>query len=201
MTVVLPEKSVFFIDKDFSKSFQNSIQDSIQKSYASCKNPGQVMQQATQDFPEILSMKVQICQSDKICFYVDGLKPVFLLNNDLIVCGNATSVVLPHFSGEVTNNLVHIASSKKDDFQAMVNFVNALPDTFKQEFLIEWNSDTDILLQPKDGKNCVLLCSAENVPSLQDLIFCQSIAATKNSSKIKKKRVYDVRFKNQIIVR
>jgi hypothetical protein len=58
------------------------------------------------------------------------------------------------------------------------------------------------LLQPKDGKNCVLLCSAESAPSLQDLTFCQSIAAAaKSSSKIKKKRVYDVRFKNQIIVR
>jgi hypothetical protein len=201
MTVVLPEKSVFFIDQDLSSSFKNSIENSIQKAYEQSKNPQEVMDQATAKFPEISSMKVQICQSDKICFYVDAAEPIFLLNNDLVVCDNATSIALDHFSPNVVQKLVSIVCHKVHDLQTMINFVTTLPDTFKQEFLIEWSSDTDILLQPKNGKNCILQCSADSPPSLQDLISCQLICEARKSKTKKKRVVYDVRFKNQIIVR
>src|SRR3990167_10903111 len=86
MTVVLPEKSVFFIDQDLSKTFKKNIEKSIQKSYSQSKNPAQVIEQATAKFREISSMKVQICQSDKICFYVDAPEPIFLLNDELVIC-------------------------------------------------------------------------------------------------------------------
>ena len=199
MTVVLPEKSVFFIDQDLSKTFKKNIEKSIQKSYSQSKNPAQVIEQATAKYPEISSMKVQICQSDKICFYVEAPEPVFLLNGQEVVCENATAAKKDHFDSEVVQKLVAVICKKVDQLQTMVDFVQVLPEKFKQEFLIEWGNDQDILLQPKDGKDCILQASIQTVPSLQDLTYCQVIGST---SKTKKKRmVYDLRFKNQIIVR
>lgn len=203
MIVVLPEKSVFFIDQNLSTIFRNSIENSIQKAYQVSRNSHEVMDQATAKFPEISSMKVQICQSDKICFYVNAAEPIFLLNHEFVVCDKGTKVVSSHFSDDVIKNLVQVIGTKSENLQMMVDFVIALPEKFKQEFVLEWGSETDILLLPKDGKNCILQCNTESVPSLRDLTLCQSIGqAATNKSKTNKKRVmYDVRFKNQIIVR
>lgn len=200
MTVVLPEKSVFFIDQDLSNSFKKNIEESIQKSYENSKNPQDVMNFATEKFPEISSMKIQICQADKICFYVDVLEPVFLLNNQFVVCDHGTLVEKDHFVCNVVQSLVQISCKKNENFQDMVHFVRSLPNTFKQEFLIEWNSDSNILLLPQNNKDCVLQCSKGNVLNVQDLITCRSIQANQKL-KNKKRVVYDVRFKNQIIVR
>lgn len=203
ITVVLPEKSVFFIDQDLSSDFKKNIENSIQAAYSLSKNPQEVMDQATAQFPEISSMKVQICQSDKICFYVDAADPIFLLNDEFVVCGNGTKSLKDHFSLEIVQNLVPVSSKNDLELSAIINFVVALPEKFKQEFLIEWVDQDNIILHPKDDKDCILQVSAQAVPSLSDLQSCQKIAqAASTKSKIKKKRmVYDVRFKNQIIVR
>lgn len=203
MAVVLPEKSAFFIDQDLSSDFKKNIENSIQAAYSLSKNPQEVMDQATAQFSEIASMKVQICQSDKICFYVDACDPVFLLNNEFVVCGNGTKTVKNNFSLAIVQALVQVSCEHENNLKLMIDFVTALPEKFKQEFLIEWVDQDNITLQPKDGKNCILHVSAQAVPSLSDLQACQKIAqASQTKSKTKKKRmVYDVRFKNQIIVR
>lgn len=203
ITIVLPEKSVFFIDQDLSSDFKKNIETSIQAAYSFSKNPQEVMNQATSEFVEISSMKVQICQSDKICFYVDAADPIFLLNNEFVVCGNGVKSLKNHFALEIVQNLVQVTCLSDTDLKIMVDFTVALPEKFKQEFLIEWIDQDNIVLQPKDGKDCILQVSAQAVPSLSDLQSCQKIVQTVPiKSKTKKKRmVYDVRFKNQIIVR
>lgn len=203
MTVVLPEKSVFFIDQDLSTDFKKNIESSIASAYSVSKNPQEVMDQATKLFPEILSMKVQICQSDKICFYVDACDPVFLLNDEFVVCGNGTKTAKNNFSSEIVQRLVQVSCKNENNLEKIIMFVTALSEKFKQEFLIEWLDQDNIMLQPKDGKDCILQATIEVIPTLQDLEFCQKIAqATAAKSKTKKKRViYDIRFKNQIIVR
>lgn len=203
MTVVLPEKSVFFIDQDFSTEFKKNIENSIASAYSLSKNPQKVIDQATAEFHEISSMKVQICQSDKICFYVDASDPIFLLNNEFVVCGNGVKTFKDNFSPEIVQSLIQVICKNENNLKKIITFVTALPEKFKQEFLIEWLDQDNILLQPKDGKDCVLQVNADAVPSLSDLESCQKIAQmTAAKSKTKKKRmVYDVRFKNQIIVR
>ena len=203
MTVVLPEKSVFFIDQDLSTDFKKNIENSIQAAYVQSKNPQEVMDQATAQFPEISSMKVQICQSDKICFYVDACDPVFLLNNEFVVCGNGIKTVKNNFSLEIVQSLVQVSCKNDQDLKLIIDFVVALPEKFKQEFLIEWVDQHDIILHPQDGKGCMLQVSVDMVPSLSDLQSCQKIvqAATFKSKTKKKRLVCDVRFKNQIIVR
>ncbi len=203
MTVIFPEKSVFFIDQELSQDFKKNIENSIQTAYAESKNPQDVMNQATISFPEIESMKVQICQSDKICFYVEAAEPIFLLNQEFVVCKNSVKVEKNHFLLSIVENLVPMSCRHCDNMQAMIDFVSALPEKLKQEYLIDWLSQDDIVLQPKDNKNCILQASTEMIPSMQDFELCQKIAqAADKKLKTKKKRmVYDVRFKNQIIVR
>lgn len=215
---VLPNVSEFFIDHDFSKNFSTDIQSSIQDAYRLSKNPQEVIDQITKSFNEIACMKVQICQSDKICFYVDASDPVFLLNQEFVVCQNGAKVCKDHFSSKIIQSLVQVSSSKDSDakefgspidvgnnncLQQIIDFVTALPEKFRQEFLIVWLDKNDIVLQPKNDKDCILQVSVDMIPSLQDLQDCQKIVQTlalKTKNK-KKRMVCDVRFKNQIIVR
>lgn len=203
MTVVLPEKTVFFIDQDLSKTFTNNLKSSISQFYAVSKNPAKVMEQATGQFLEISSMKVQICQSDKICFYIDAQAPVLLLNGEFVVCENGISVPKDHFASDVLQGLVTVARLYDGDLLAMVKFVQVLPQRFKEHFSIEWRADSDIVLQPKDSNGLVLQVGTQAIPVLQDLISCELIGAglSKKLKSKKKRMVYDLRFKNQIIVR
>ncbi len=203
MNVVLPEKSVFFIDQGFSSEFKNNVQELMQSVYAHSKNPQDVMNQATKNFPEIGSMKVQICQSDKICFYVDASDPIFLLNNEFVVCGNSTCVFKDHFSSDIVEKLVQVSSKNHVDLSVIIDFIMALPEKIKQEFSVEWLHSYDIILHPKNSNDCRLQVSTDMVPTLQDLGSCQNIvqsAVAKSKSK-KKRMMCDIRFKNQIIVR
>lgn len=203
IAAVLPEKSVFFIDEEFSPSFKKNLTTAIASAYAKNKNPQEVMDGTTLQFPEVASMQVQICQTDKICFYVDGAQPLFLFNDTWVVCDNGTKIVKDHFTSEIVKDLVKIKSLRTDDIAAMVKFVTGLPNWFKQNFLIDWLSKTDINMSPVDGAWYQLRVSADAIPSQQDVADCMLIGDEQlKKLKIKKKRMtYDVRFKNQIIVK
>lgn len=202
ITAVLPEKCVFFMDKELSPSFQNNLTSIISAHYADKKNPQELMDQMAAQFKEIRSMQVQICQTDKICFYVDAAKPMFLLNNSLVVCDNQIQVAREHFTSEATEDLVQLHCSTDCDIATMLQFVERLPDSFKKKFTIEWVSNFDIVLHPIDTVGYVLRVSYDSVFGEQDLAACQSIhdGLPKKSKNKKSRMTYDIRFKNQIIV-
>jgi hypothetical protein len=215
ITDVLPEKSVFFVDPDLSNNFKDQVISSISTAYQKSKSPQEVMTQATAEFQELSGMKVQICQTDKICFYVDAATPLFVLNDDFVVCDNAIKVARDHFDDALTQGLVKVVVLKNNDLDprskpgmtqaatlVMVRFVQALPEVFKQDFWIEWLDNHDILLHLKNNAEFVLQVTIDQIPTEKDLQFCQAIDNLPKKSKSKKKLVvYDLRFKNQIIIR
>jgi hypothetical protein len=200
---VLPEKTVFFIDPELSESFQKTLSKSLENSYQKGKDPDAVIAQASQKFPEIASMKVQICQSDKICFYVDVSAPVFLLNCAWIVCKNGSKIDRDHFDEQKIKYLVSVSCSKTSDIARLIEFVQRLPDIFKTDFSIQCNTEHEIILIPKGHQAWVIMTSLQIIPAVNDLAACQKIdAKLPKKLKIKKKcTVYDIRFHNQIIVR
>ena len=202
ITAVLPEKCVFFMDEDLSSSFQNDLTSIISQEYAEKKNPQELMDQMSQQFKEIRSMQVQICQTDKICFYVDAAKPIFLLNNAYIVCDNQTQVARDHFTEQTAEGLIKINCSNDYDVATMLHFVSRLPNSFGQLFTIEWISNFDIILHPIQATGYVLRVSSETTVEPQDLAACQSIydGLPKKLKAKKNRKIYDIRFKNQIIV-
>lgn len=202
VSVVLPEKSVFFIDKEFSSEFKHDLMSIVALAYGQTKNPELVIADATLKYPEIMSMKVQICQTDKICFYIQAAQPLFLFNDMWVVCDNRSHVAKDHFSQDIVQGLIKITSSSLQDIDMMVQFVQKLPDWFKSRFSIEWLSENDIKMLPVTGERFVLRVSADAVPSVRDVDDCLVIGQ-EQSKKIKTKKktiTYDVRFKNQIIV-
>ena len=182
ITDVLPEKSVFFVDPDLSNNFKDQVISSISTAYKKSKSPQEVMAQATEEFQELSGMKVQICQTDKICFYVDAAAPLFVLNDDFVVCDNAIKVAKNHFDESVTQNLVKVMENKVLDPRSgsgttlvMVWFVQALPDVFKKDFWIEWLGNHDILLHLKNNSEFVLQVTTDQIPTENDLKYCQAI--------------------------
>ncbi|MBP7854598.1 hypothetical protein KAZ82_01520 [Candidatus Babeliales bacterium] len=201
--VILSEKTVFFIDPELSKALHCKISEAIEVSYAQSKNPEQVIADSSIKFPEIESMKVQICQSDKICFYVQASKPLFLLNHNKVVCENGSIVDGDHFDDTVVRSLVSVFTKNSYQVQEIINFVQALPEIFKQNFSIEFRDLHDIVLTEKNNKNFCVQANIQAVPTVQDLQACKKIVQeVALQPKFKKKSITcDVRFKKQIIVR
>src|SRR3990167_8813211 len=82
-------------------------------------------------------MKVQICQSDKICFYVEAPEPVFLLNGQEVVCENATAAKKDHFDSEVVQKLVAVICKKVDQLQTMVDFFQVTLEQSQPSFAVD----------------------------------------------------------------
>lgn len=203
ITVILPEKCEFFVDENLSSSFHNNFVKTVTEQYTQTKNPKKVMDNVTQQFPEVHVMQAQICKTDKICFYVDAAKPVFLLNDQFVICDNAVQINKDHYTLEIIQDLIKVSSDQVINLENVIQFIQSLPNIFKQNFRIVWLSDSNILLTALSQQQCQLLTSMYYIPQPQDLNHCQLIAASlPKASKNKKKCVtYDLRFKNQIIIR
>lgn len=203
ISAILPDRCLFFVDESLSSTFQKNMTSSIAKDYAQFKNLEQVIDVTSGQFPEVHAMQVQICNTDKICFYIDAAKPVFLLNDSLVVCDNQHSVPKDHFTAEVLTHLPCVVCHHDSDVLVMLPFVQKLPDVFQRECVITWISSSDITLSFKKKTDYVLQVSAQNIPTERDAVQCQLImdlmlAKQKNR---KKSITCDLRFKNQIIVR
>ncbi len=200
---ILPEKTVFFIDDDLSNIFKKDLIRVIELLYSDLKNPEAVIQETNNQFREIASMSVQICQSDKICFYLDAAPALFLLNDNLVVCENGASVTKNHFKSEILQNLIPVISQNFIDIPLMIQFVKNLPNLFKTEFYIFYEDVNNLLLIPRNDKNFALQFTIDGQVTEQDLRSCRSIdlGLSKKFKAKKKQVVYDLRFKNQIIVR
>lgn len=203
ISAILPDRCLFFVDESLSSTFQENMTSSIAKDYAQSKNIGQVIDVTSGQFPEVHSMQVHICNTDKICFYIDAVKPIFLLNDSLVVCDNEQSVVKDHFTPEVLDSLPLVVCQQDPDIVAMLSFMQQLPNLFKQQCLITWISTSDITLSFKTKNDYVLQVSSQNIPTERDVEQCQLIMdlMPKKQKNKKKSMTCDLRFKNQIIVR
>ena len=201
--IMLPEKTVFFIDDGLSNIFKKDLIRVIDLLYSDLKNPEAVIKETNNQFAEIASMTVQICQSDKICFYLDAAPAVFLLNDNLVVCENGATVAKNHFKSEILQTLIPVVSQHCINIPLMIQFIKKLPNLFKAEFCIFYEDVNNVLLISKNDKSFALQLTLDEQVTEKDLVDCQAIGLQlpKKMKAKKKQVVYDLRFKNQIIVR
>ncbi len=200
---ILPEKTVFFIDDSLSSNLKKDLMSSIESLYLNLKNPEAVIKETNDKFTEIASMTVQICQSDKICFYLDAAPAVFLLNDQFVICENGASVPKDHFTLQAIKLLIRVSSQNSIDVSLMIQFIKKLPHVFITDFSILYEDINNILLISNNDNNFILQVTIDDQVTEQDLNSCKSIGLQlpKKMKAKKKQVVYDLRFKNQIIVR
>lgn len=203
LPVMLPNSCLFSLDMGWSESFQEKLSEYIQQLYTSSKNPDHVIQTALHEFPDISAIDVQICNSDKICFHVQAWQPVFLLNNTSVVCHNQALILRNHINESMLNDLMVVTSCMVDDLADMTCFVQALPKEIYKNYCVDWKNKDEIFLHKKSSRDQLYLVSTQRLPSIELLEHCDKIyeIRPKLSKKNKKETIFDIRFKNQILVR
>lgn len=207
MQAVYPQQCAFLIDEQFSAPFQTTLQTYVSQKYQSCKDVEKILHDISEQFNEIQSMDAYVCKTDHLCFSFDACKPLFLLNEQ-VVCNNFQLANKDHYHGDIVRGLSRITTSVLSDIdisstKKVADFIAHVPLEVFQEFDINWHSDHEIILSQKelsgkDKKSDILIFSASKVPTQEDIILFKRIQA---ASKVRKKQIYDFRFKDQIIVK
>lgn len=199
LQAMYPEHCSFLIDDRFSTKFQQDLKNYVQSKYQVYRDPDIVLDHVASDFVEVASMDAYICKVDKICFTFNAVEPLFLLN-DTIVNQNLNTVKKEHYSDDVASTLQQITAHQTSSLQSIMQFMLHLPLVVANEFDVSWHDETEVVLQAKKSKKSQLLFSLAHMPTVADINLFRLLQKDLEDKK-NKKRVFDFRFNNQVIVR
>ena len=198
---ILPDQCIFSVTDGLARESEENITNYIAGQYSQSKNPQSVISSVNQKFPEVRDMKVYLCKTDKICFSVELQQPIFLLNEQDVVCDNDVILSKEHFQNEVVAQLPRVYCDHKISIGVARAFFEKLPKEIQKSFAILWGDENDIALYEHENKKIQFLVTKDSVPTVVDINHCKEIGSTLGSKYKKKSITYDLRFKNQIIVR
>lgn len=204
---IAPQQCVFHMQDYWSKSFQDVIATSVKEWYSSTSNINFVIEQMAQTYPEVGAVQAQICSADKICFFLEGHDLSFVLNNQDVV--NNSGVISPScsFAPETIQDLPHVFSSGDYDLLEIIRFVRSVSSCVAKSHDLYWHSATEVAIRPREKGNMQCLTRVGVGMSDDAMLQCcklheQQIAiAPKKKLKQTLLWEYDIRFKNQIILR
>lgn len=203
---IVPQQCSCNLDTILSSDYQKKIIKTIQALHQEDKNPHDVIQQATQEFPEISHMQAEICSADTICFYAQVAKPVFLLNDQLVISDTQVASKKENVDLDILNCLPKVYSKKSQEYAPMLAFMQNIPKELTKNYIITWFDKDLILFKSQEYENMSCLVSAALMPTVQLFQDCCDLHNQNFNKGSKKKNnktmvEYDIRFKNQIIIK
>lgn len=202
---IVPKECSCSLDTILSSEHQKKIMQSIQELHQVTNNPSQVIKKIVQEFPEINTMQAEICSADKICFNAQVVNPVFVLNDALVVSDNYISFKKESLDSRILSTLPKIYSSKSNQHQEMVAFIHQIPQELSKNYTISWHDKNQIIFKPHENEYMSYVVSTSLIPSLELLQDCRELYNQNSKKGFKKNNKtmveYDIRFKNQIIVK
>lgn len=202
---MVPQQCSCSLDSMLSADHQKKITESIQQLHQVSKNPHEIITKIVQDFPEIKDMQAEICSADKICFNAQAVQPVFLLNDDLVVSDVYTTFKQESLDIKTLNLLPKIYSQENDQCKDMALFIRQLPHEIAKSYKMSWSDKDHIFFKHQKHANMVCLVSDSLIPSVDIFENCCELydEFLKKSFKKNNKTMvqYDIRFKDQIIVK
>lgn len=246
MTIVYPDNCVFVIDHFFSRSMQFEIKDFIDKAYKKNKSPSNLLPKIESHFPAIKSVVIDMSSlasspaatsafasagavpkedvsSKALNFTIQAYQPVFLLNDEHVVCQYGKMFSKDIFAQSELLKLENISfdgapTPKKVDllmsfFESLSNnsdtsFVRK--DSLLQEFSVRWIDKHAIWLDSKQEQDVSLLVGYNIVPTQRDVMQCRKLRGQIADKPCKDKRgkpcknnmkwVCDLRFDQQIVL-
>ncbi len=194
------------LDTILSPEYQKKIIQSIQDLHKEMKNPHEVIQKAVQEFTEISNMQAEICSADTICFHVQSAKPIFILNDQWVISDTQLSFKKENVDQEIIDILPKIYSKKDDEYEQMVTFIQQVPKDLSKSCTINWVDKNLIIFKPQAYQNLSCLVSYSLLPTVQLFQDCYQLHDQNLKKGLIKKNnktmvEYDIRFKNQIIIK
>lgn len=194
------------LDTVLSPDHQKKIIQSIQELHQTIKNPSEIIQHAVQEFPELKSMQAEICSEDTVCFHGQAVQPVFILNDQLAISDTKVSFKKENLDQDVIDFLPKLYSQNHDQYDDMVVFVQQIPQELTKTCTISWLDKNQIVFKPHNNQDINLIVSSSLIPTMELFKNCYELH-DQNSKKVFKKKnnkimvEYDIRFRNQIIVK
>lgn len=213
MTIVYPDHCIFTVDKLFSKSMQLEIKKFIDDAYKKNKIPSHLLPRIESHFPEIKSVIIDMQNPDALNFAIQTYQPIFLLNDEHVICQFGKLFGKNIFSQDSLAQLENISFdgvATPKNIERLMNFFEVLIDPILKDFTIRWIDKHAIWLDQKQGPDLSLLVGYEYVPTLQDIAQCRNLRGQIVDKPCKDKRgkpcknrvtwVCDLRFDRQIIL-
>lgn len=200
MKAVYPTQCAFLFDDAMSPAMRQQVQEVVQQQYDQHRDPELVVQKVSDQFPQVVAMDAYICKTDKLCFSFDLAQPLFTLNDSLVVCSNKQLLNKDCYRHDVVKHLRGLAASVDESLEQLSELYRALSAEILDQFKVEWVNQNEIVLR-QDGSSDVLLFSLACIPCQRDIDQFKQLIQSDKLKKQKKKRVFDFRFHNQVIVR
>lgn len=213
MTVVYPDNCVFIIDRLFSRSMQTDIRGFIDKAYKKNKSPSHLLPRIEAHFPAIKSVIIDMQNPEILNFAIQAYQPVFLLNNEHVICQYGKmfdkTIFADHELAKLENIVFDGAPTPKSVGRLMT-FVASLTDPILKDFSIRWVDKHAVWLDQKHGQDLSLLVGYDTVPNQHDVMQCRNLRGQISDKPCKSKRgkpcknnttwVCDLRFNQQIVL-
>lgn len=213
MTIMYPDNCLFTLDHLFSKSMQADIKDFIDETYKKNRVPSDLLPMIESCFPSIKSIVIDMQNPEFLHFKIQAYEPIFLLNNQFVVCSSGNLFSIDVFSQEYVSSLENIVFQQPltpVNIDLLTKFYQSCPLEILKDFLIRWVNEYTIWLDEKKTLEWSMLVSSEYILTLQDVSWCRMVreqiinSYCKNKlSKLSKSNiawVFDLRFDQQIVV-
>jgi len=155
--------------------------------------------------------EVAITQLPKtLAIHMNINKPLFVINNDLILLESGTLESLNLFKPDVFESLpsasIHKSSyHDKNLSQSCYNCLTSISRHLLDSYQLNWNNEQEVWLNDKKQPRFIILCNLQSIEDQKKLKFCSTL---KNEIVRKKEFshnklntwIADIRFDNQIII-
>lgn len=206
LSIVYPDHCKFTIDNNLSRSEHVAIKSFIDGCYKKDKDPSHLLVKIEENFPSIKSITVDMDDPDFLRFTIHGYRPLFVLNENLIVCEQGKVFEKNIFAIDVIAQLkavVFTLKQGKNDIQKLASFVDVVSSRILESFYIRWLGKHRVWLEQKGEKQLALLVDHLHVPTIGDVEQCEKIKSQMYDASKKRKNitwVCDLRFKDQVVV-
>ncbi len=223
MTVVYPDNCVFVIDRLFAPSMQLEIKDFIDAAYKKNKNPSNLLPRIESHFPAIKSVIIDMSSLAKednskvLNFTIQSYHPLFLINNEHVVCQYGKMFGKTVFAQDEITKLENISFDgvpTPKNVDRLTKFFESLSksESIFQDFSVRWVDKHAIWLDQKQGKeqDLSILVGYDTVPTSKDIEQCRYLRGQIIDKPCKDKRgrplknnttwVCDLRFDQQIVL-
>ncbi len=214
MTIVYPDNCTFVVDHIFSHAIQLEIKDFIDLAYKKSKSPKNILPKIESHFLAIKSVVIDMQNPEILKFTIQAYQPIFLLNNEHVVCEQGKLLSKMMFDPKVLiklENVVFEGVPIPKSVHRLTAFFESLTNyAVVQDFSVRWIDKHAIWLDQKQGRDLSLLVGYDLVPTQHDVAQCRNLRGQIVDKPCKDKRgkpcknnsswVCDLRFDQQIVL-
>lgn len=205
-SVVYPDQCKFTFDENLSLYQQTMIKQFIDACYKEDKNPQGLLSKIEEKFPIVESVRVDMNDPDLLQFTIHAYRPLFVLNDHLVICQGGHMFEVKQFAKNVIADLkaaVFTLKQGKNDIKKLANFVDKVSSDVLEKFHIRWLGKHNVWLEQKEHKDLALLVDYSYLPTIGDVGQCEAIKNQMYDASKKHKQatwVCDLRFEGQVVV-